>query len=495
MTSPAVGDATYRQLIDAAFSAAGQASCEVARTRFADARQATRAVESYRDLLDAVRGHLEYFLPTARGVPGGDTPDVEAPGSPLALREAIAQLAQRARPAPLDLEPAGLPAAALLWRRAATAIRAGRELLDTHRDADMRWRTPDAWLIDNARPRAAAVGDLADFLRAVAGSGQPLALRAREASRSVACADLVNPAPLRIAAASIRHLAAAGQPIPALDELTPASRAGGRSGGPAAAQPLAAVETAMLELRQLAWRHARDPHPSIRTVGHYALLAVGVHHHVGAILAAADQHQPVKVMQGPARPRPLARAAAVNYRAAETWRAAYLQLASLHAATPGDGAVYRRVAGVRDELATLTCTPAGWRASDELFPTEAAATQLLAACYRLLRPVEEIVAWQTGTLRRLAAAGELLLPAGDVDRDTVTDDPDLVAARLARTLVRCPRAHADAIADACGQGDRATWTAVKATAAAVPQPGGAARQCLSVLRAMHRATGNPAVGL
>lgn len=494
MTRAAVGDATYRQLIDAAFSAAGQASYEMARTRFADAQQATRAVESYRDLLDAVKSHLEYFLPIARGVAGSDTPDVDTPGSPAALREAIAQLAQRAQRAPLDVDPARLPAPALLWRRAATAIRAGRELLDTHRDADMGWRTPDAWLIDSARARAAAVGDLAEFLRAIARSGQPLALRAREASRSVACADLVNPASLRIAAASIRHHAAADQPIRALDELTPASRARGRAGS-TTAQPLAAAETAMHELRQLAWQHARDPHPSIRTVGHYALLAVGVHHHVGAVLAAAAHRRFAGGTRQPELARPLQRAAVANYRAAEAWRAAYLQAGSAHTAMPGDGDVYQRVARVRAELATLTRTPAGWRGSAELFPTDVAARKLLAACYRLLRPVEEIATWQTITVGRLISAGELLVPAATVDRDTVTDDPNLVAARLAGKLVPCPASQPDAIMHACGDGDRSTWTAVKATAAVVPQPGIAARHRLSALRAMHRAAKNPAVGL
>ena len=72
-TSVSEADATYRELVDAAFSAAGRASFALVRSRFANSAQAREAVAAYRDLLDAVRVHARYLNPHVRGAaPSGD---------------------------------------------------------------------------------------------------------------------------------------------------------------------------------------------------------------------------------------------------------------------------------------------------------------------------------------------------------------------------------------------------------------------------------------
>lgn len=216
------GDVTYRELVDAAFSAVGRASFEMMRTRFIDATQASAAVDAYRDLLDAVRTHLEYFLPAVRNVApnAADLDITDRSGFVAPLTTGVALLGARARRTAAPIESARASQPATAWREAAGHLRGARELLDTHRDADLGWRTPDAWLLDSRRPQAAAVTSIADLVRTIANAGQALAIRAREASRDLDCADLLNPAPLRIAAASLCHPASGERPIAALDELT-----------------------------------------------------------------------------------------------------------------------------------------------------------------------------------------------------------------------------------------------------------------------------------
>ena len=486
-------DATYRELVDAAFSAVGKASFEMMRTRFSNEQQAAAAVTAYRDLLDAVRAHLAYFEPTTRqtGAAGVGPSMTVDHGAPLAASTVL--LAQRARRSAVPADPADVPAPALLWRAAAAKLRAAQDLLDTHRDPDYGWRTPDAWLLDNTRPQAAAVTSLAGFLRTVAHAGQALALRAREAARDIECADLLDPAPLRAVAASLAHHVRPAGPIDALDELTPARVVGQPPAGDS--QPLGVAVRTMAVLRQRAWEQARGPHVSIRTIGQYALLAVTVHHHAGALAAAAAaRHAQGRSRDDVAASR-LRRAARSSYAAATAWRQVYQLTTGLHTLTTPEVRTYEQILAVRADLESVTRDGDSWRRPDQVFPDAATASPLLKRSHRIVRPLEEISAWQAAAVGRLANGGGLYVAAAALDRGEVSDDPRLVAARLARRLVVLPGGRAQELLRACTTADRATWSAVKATAAMVGSPGPAGRPKLLVMRASHRAAGHPAAGL
>jgi hypothetical protein len=486
-------DATYRELVDAAFSAVGKASFEMMRTRFADQQQAGAAVAAYRDLLDGVRAHMAYFAPTTRQTGTAEA----APATPLddgaPLAAAAVLLAQRAHRSPAPADTTSLPAPALLWRTASAKLRAAHDLLDTHRDPDFGWRTPDAWLLDHSRPQAAALAGLAGFLRTVAHAGQALALRARETDRDIECADLLHPEPLRVVAGSLNHHARAAGPLDALDELTPARVVEQPASGDE--QPLGIAVRAMAVLRQRAWEQARAPHVSIRTIGHYAQLAVTVHHHTGALAAAAAARHAPASPRDDATTNRLRRAASASYAAATAWRQVYQLTTALHTPAQGEERTYERILDVRADFKAVARDGATWRRPDELFPDAITARNLLASAHRIVRPLEEISAWQGAAVGRLANGDSLYVPAAALDRDEVSDDPRLVAARLARRLVILPPPRVRELRQACVTADRATWTAVKATAALTSTPGPASRPKLLVMRALHRAAGYPAAGL
>ena len=495
--TPGVEDGTYRELVDAAFSAIGKASFAMMRARFIGETDAAAAVAAYRDLLDAVRTHIEYLIPSTRQpVPAVDPTSGDV-GGPHAVARCQHRRCLRSG---LDVptvpgNPAELPPPARLWRVAAAKLRAAHDLLDTHRDPDHGWRTPDAWLLDSTRPQAAAVDSLAGFLRTVANSGQALALRAREADRDIDCADLLNPAPLRIAAASLSHHARARGPIDALDELTPARETA--RGPKTAAEPLGNAVHTMTALRQQAWEQARAPHVSIRTIGHYALLAITVHQHAAAIASAAAHRRPQIDANDPAAAfvRRLQRSSQLSSAAAAAWRDVYQLSAGLQASTPPDAATYEQILEVRSALESLTRNGDGWRRVPEMLPDDTTERRVLADTQQIVRPLEEITAWQTAAITRLASGGGLFVAATSLDRDDVSEDPTLAAARLGRRLVPLPQRQTQQLLQAFAAADHATWAAVKAHASTTEPTGAASRPRLLAMRALHRAAGQPSIGL
>jgi hypothetical protein len=493
---PGVEDGTYRELVDAAFSAVGKASFAMMRARFIGETEASAAVAAYRDLLDAVRTHIEYLIPSTRQpVPAVAAAAVTLGDLAAPLGASTVLLAERARRSMAPGDPAVLPPPARLWRVAAAKLRAAHDLLDTHRDPDHGWRTPDAWLLDSTRPQAAAVHSLAGFLRTVANSGQALALRAREADRDIDCADLLNPAPLRIAAASLSHHARVTGPIDALDELTPARETA--RGPRTATGPLGNAVHTMTALRQRSWEQARAPHVSIRSIGHYALLAITVHQHAAAIASAAAHRGPQLDANDPAAGfvRRLLRSSQLSSAAAAAWRDVYRLSAGLQAATPPDAATYEQVLDVRSALESLTRNGDGWRRVPELLPDDTTVRRVLADTQQIVRPLEEITAWQTAAITRLASGGGLFVAATSLDRDDVSEDPTLAAARLGRRLVPLPQRQTQQLLHAFAAADHATWAAVKAHASTTEPTAVASRPRLLAMRALHRDAGQPSIGL
>jgi len=487
-------DTTYRELVDGAYSAAARASAAMLQHRFTNTNQAGQSVAAYRDLLDAVHTHIRYLLPQAR-TRALEPPSVEPTAMPTAslLAHAASLLTERGRRSPAPPDLAALPEQVKHWRQAATKLRAAHDLLDTHRGPDFGWRTPDAWLLDHPQPQAAAAEDLAGLLRTIAGAGQTLALRAREIDANIDCADILNPATLRLAAASLTHHAHSGNPIPAFDEVSPAHAA---SRPHTDREPLRAATQAMAELRQRAWEHARSPHVSIRTISIYALLAITVHQHAAAItIAAAAQDTHLgSDRRGPAAVARLQRSSQLSSAAAAAWRDVYGFCSGLQATTPTHADAYEQLLTVRGALDTVTRSGDRWRPPAEILPSAAATHQLLTAIRQLVTPLDEISAWNKAAVGRLIEANQLYIPAADLDRAQISDDPILAAAHLNRKAVPLPRRQTSELLDAFAIADGATWEAVQAHDAAntFGQP---ARPALLTMRAMHRAAGRPAIGL
>ncbi|HET7666438.1 MAG TPA: hypothetical protein VFK56_10270, partial [Mycobacterium sp.] len=356
-----------------------------------------------------------------------------------------------------------------------------------------RWRTPDAWLLDDARPQAAAIESLAGLLRGVAGSGQALALRAREVDSDVDCADILDPAPLRVAAATLMDYSRDAEATPAFEELT-AARATSRSSS--SAQPLGAALQAMAGLRQRAWEHSRSPHPSIATIGLYAVLATTVHQHAAVITAALAARAPD--MAGELRrgfdAEHWRRSSQLSVTAADAWRQVYKRCVGLQTTEPSHGSTYQQILTVKTVLEAVTRTDDGWRRACDIVPDAQTADTLATQLLKLVRPLEEISAWNLKAVSSLVNAGQLYVPPNSLHRDDLSNDPRLAAAKLARRPVPLPETHGTELVSAFAAADRATWTAMKAdgTTGLLEKP---ARPAPSKMPASCRPARRPPVGL
>jgi hypothetical protein len=491
-----VADATYRELIDAAFSAAGRASFALMRHRFVDGQQAREAVAAYRDLLDAVRVHAHYLNPLVRREgPASDTSasdPVASSDTPLFARS-IAMLAERGRRSFPAMNRESLPEVALLWRRAATSLRASQDLLDTHRSPDFGWRSPDAWLVDHAKPQAAATESLAGFLRAIAGSGQALALRAREVDRTIDCTDILDSAALRLAAASLTHYAHKTAGVPALDELRAIREAQSlRIDG----QPLSSAVNAMNELRQQAWEHARSGHVSIRTIGVYAALATSVYQHA-AVIAVAGAARAAQLHLGTdpaATSAQLQRSSQQSIAAAHSWGQVRRMCARLKTTAVPHPEIYELLLAVRADLATVTRDRSDWRQASLMLPDADVAHRVFTAVHELVASLEEISAWHQNAVARLAEAGQLYIAASDVDREQISDDHTLAAALLTRKPIPLPQRQTAELLEAFAHADGASWSAAR-TETRSDSVSRLRRPAFSRMREMYREAGRPNVGL
>ncbi len=94
--------------------------------------QGREAVAAYRDLLDAVRVHAQYLNPLeGRGkAPADVSPsDLVTSSEAQLFARSMAIVAARARRSFPAGDRESLPEAALLWRQAATSLRASQDLL------------------------------------------------------------------------------------------------------------------------------------------------------------------------------------------------------------------------------------------------------------------------------------------------------------------------------------------------------------------------------
>jgi hypothetical protein len=399
-------------------------------------------------------------------------------------------LSARARRSHSGGDRALLPEVALLWRQAATSLRASQDLLDTHRSPDFGWRSPDAWLVDHVKPQAAATESVAGFLRAIAGSGQALALRAREVDRAIDCSDILDAAALRLAAASLTHYARQFGGIAALDELRAIRDAQGQR---VDALPLGVAVHAVTELRHQAWQHARSGHVSIRTVGIYAALAMSVYQHA-SVIAGAGATQGLSLGGGVEAVAELRRSSELSTGAANSWAHVRRMCVALRATAVPSPDVYELVLAVRAQLEALTRDGVVWRAAAAILPDADTANRVFTQLRQLVAPMEEISAWHADAVARMAGAGQLYISANDLGREQLSDDQGLAAAVLSRRPVPLPQRQTTELLDAFTHADDATWAAAP-TFAEFRSFGRLQRPALARMRELHRSAGRPAVRL
>jgi hypothetical protein len=298
-----------------------------------------------------------------------------------------------------------------------------------------------------------------------------------------------------MAAATLCHHARTHDPIEALDELTPLRGTGLTP--TSATEPMRNAIHTMTALRQQAWEHARSSHVSVRTIGHYVLLAITVHEHAAVIVAAAAHRTPKIAANDPtaALVRRLQRSYDLSSAAAAAWRHVYQISAGLQSSAPPDAATYEQVLDVRSALESLTRNGDRWRRVHDLLPDETTTQRVLADYHQVVRPLEELTAWQTAAITRLAHGAGLFVAATSLSRDDVSEDPTLAAARLARRLAPAPQRETEELLRAFSTADRATWAAVRAHASTIPPTLVRSRSRLLAMRGLFRSAGQPSVGL
>ena len=374
-------DATYRELIDAAFSAAGRASFALMRHRFADGTQGREAVAAYRDLLDAVRVHAQYLNPlVGRGEALADVSpsDLVTSSETQLFARSIGTVAARARRSFPAGDRESLPEVALLWRQAATSLRASQDLLDTHRTPEFVLAQPGRMA---GRPRTAPScchGVTRRVLARDCRLGTSTRTSRTRSRRAIDCVDILDPAPLRLAAVSLTHYARQLGGVPALDELRAIREVQSHRTD---AQPLSAAVHAMNELRQQAWEHARSGHVSIRTIGIYAALATTVHQHA-AVIAAAGAAQAGKLGLGAdpaASAAHLQRDAHLSIAAAKSWGQVRRMCAGLRTTAVPDPELYELLLAVRADLEAVTRDGPDWRQASVMLPDADEASRVFTA--------------------------------------------------------------------------------------------------------------------
>lgn len=423
---------TYGELRGLAASRIEAGGIAIAQKPLDSPEAARQAVITYRDLLAGLAEHAAYLV---GHVPALDRPYAVTTASSQDLAAALLRRLLEERAARGTAAPAlaDHPASAA-WAGAAEALRAARDLLDTHRDPDRRWRTPDAWRLDHPDLRWQALVDLAELVDATAPGGRDLAARVLEAQHlpEPEVADLRDPQRLQAGASAVLSLHR-DRPI----ELSAIAGLGLAQPPPQRADPLQRALQAIGRLRQRAWERHDTPYVGVSTLGHYAALAVLVHQHaavaVQAVGARAPQLWPTE--SSGRLPAVLTEAASACRTASAAWREVRDELAGLRTPIPLSGNVRDDYVLVRDGLAHATRSRNEWMNPDRLVPDRAAALHLLGALRSPLASVSEIGAWHRRTSARLVLAGEVFQPAVRLTGDEVADEPTLVQAKLDRRAV------------------------------------------------------------
>jgi hypothetical protein len=418
---------TYGDLIARAARAVHDGAAQVQHRPFDTTTEALSAMADFHGVLDAVEGHTWAIINPARaaGITSSHWPE-PAEIAALGMAAQIRRVTGTLRPHPSLLRPAVGP-----WGEAARCLRAASDLLAVHRNLDGTPRSPDAGAIEDRAGRAGALARVGDLADAVVAMEDFLALRAGQAGVSWPEVRRWLPGMAAIRAHA-RDAAINGQPghVGPLDAV-------GLIGTPIRTDDvLDELGDRLLRLRQSAWQQVSSPDRSIATLRDIATAGVAVHAHT-ATFHGAD------LTSGGGGSSPAGVRALVDR--GRSWQRLHAELRAF--ASPGrpDDVVHQDLIAIGRCLRTVAPLPGQAKTTPD--PTSTGRRRSVATLNGAVTVMADIADSNARTFARIARTGQLHINARALTGAEITDDPDLVRAKVDGRLVPAPQPHAAAITD------------------------------------------------
>jgi hypothetical protein len=392
----------YGELLDQASTHLATATLALAQHALTSEAAARDAVTAHGRLLTALRVHTAHLLggypERIAGVRRSAHPDPRD----LAAVQMLDALNESAPPdCPVSAPPRTEPA--LSWTAAARALGAAGDLLATQRDSHGRWRSPEAWLLDEPDVRAAGLREIASVALVVAGAADQLRLHLRDWNVDGAhLAVIPDLARLQVASTATRYLGDTGvesHDLRGMALARPEVRIG---------DPLIELADRVERLRCVAWQLTRVRSVGVPTLQCYAALGTIVCEHLRQDSPAADPG-----LIGEVR------------RRGDAWRRVQLRLQPIRSTAVGIPGIYADVVAVRHALTRLR---------EEHVPRAGVANVQRG----VVEALDQIASWNDRVVCRLDSSGLLLMPARLLRGDDVTDVPNLARAKLAGELIPVP---------------------------------------------------------
>lgn len=419
---------TYGDLIARAARAVHDGAAQVQHRPFDTTTEALSAMADFHGVLDAVEGHTWAIINPARaaGITSSHWPD-PAETAALGMAAQIRKVTGTLRPHPSLLRPAVGP-----WGEAARCLRAASDLLATHRNPDGTPRSPDAAAIQDSAGRAGALARVGDLADAVVAMEDFLALRAGQAGVSWPEVRRWLPGMAAIRAHA-RDAAMTGQPGHAgpLDAV-------GLIGTPIrTGDVLDELGDRLLRLRQSAWQLVNDPNRSIATLRDIATAGIAVHAHT-ATFHGADLTRAASDGSPPTGGRAL-------IERGRGWQHLHAELRAF--ACPGrpEDVVRQDLIGIGRCLRTIAPLPG--QAKITFDPKGADGRRAAATLNGAVTVMADVGDYNARTFARIARTGQLHINARALTGAEITDDPDLVKAKVDGRLVPAPQPHSATVTD------------------------------------------------
>jgi hypothetical protein len=416
---------TYAELLTGAAEQIRAGAAPLRTDRFWTPDEAMDAIGDFHAVLDAIASHARRLLWPAQiqriglrshrdGLPGYEH-------AAIALAAGVDDLVGTPRPHPSQLTPPSTP-----WLRAALHLRAASDLIATHFHPDGRPRTPDGAITDT-RALDTGLVDLGHLATTVLNAEEPLALRALQAKVPKATISKYLP--------GLGHLASLARTMTNPDDGLDASARARLEALPQTwtpirtDDPVTELADRMHRVRQITFAMATEPGDTLATLRDITTIGIAVHAHAAAFHGAQPTTAP-----DPAISAHGAQALVLRGRA---WQALHRELSQFATLTPPHASVRNDLLALSRLLPTLAPldSPANTAAL-----AEAAARRIGAGLNGAITTMTDIGDHSAIALSSLARTGALLLDARHLPRDVVTDNPDLVQARLSSTYVQPPTA-------------------------------------------------------
>lgn len=315
-------------------------------------------------------------------------------------------------------------ASAIHWQRAAMCIRSAQDLLSTHFGALDRWRSPDAWAIDEPGGRRAALSHLADIAAVMTLAGPAVLSRCGAHGGRRAVEAIANHhAPARMHSVGLRDLGKGNNAgARTVEQLRAATAFDVTS-----ADPMRRAEEHLRSLRKQMFDLESQEYVGAGVTKDVATVLAGAHGHLSVVLRAcvSNSHLEADAIS------------AASVDASTAWARVRTEWNVVDSPTPPDNAITETSVSLLHDLREVTRDRGGWRPAGEISGRRPLATRLSAqnAFVHLAgaaSSLEVIVA-------RQVSRDQLLGHAQALPREFVTSDLSAVRARLDGKGVRLPR--------------------------------------------------------